>query len=149
MRLNWSRSTSITWAAFFGMAGCIASGPPTPPEPSSPSIAPGAANPSDSVSEHRRETEMPSMSSHLSPHAKRIAMLNEPDQQVSALVNVAGSLKADDFRQNVQGRGGTVVSWSGPEAGNVANVRIPAGQLNNLAQSAGVIYVEADGRYQP
>jgi len=87
-----------------------------------------------------------SLSKHLGPSAKRIAMRSRGDERVSTLILVAPSIDRQAFQGQVAAHGGTVQSWM-PEA-SLVTVEIGAKHLSELADMQGVVYVEAGQNYR-
>jgi hypothetical protein len=88
------------------------------------------------------------MSQRLSPRAKKIALRSSAGQQrVSALAEVAPSADRQTLQREVENLGGVIQSWS--DAARTVTVEIDAGRLSALADTDGVVYVEAGETYQP
>ena len=113
-----------------GGAGCRGSAGSAPTVPSKESVI----------------TMSQSLSKHLGPSAKKIAMRSVGDERVSTLIQVAPSIDRQAFQGQVAANGGTVQSWM-PEA-SLVTVEISAKHLSELAEMKGVIYVEASQKYQ-
>jgi len=106
----------------------------------------GSASSAPAVHSKESVTVSQSLSKHLGPSAKMIAMRSVGDERVSTLIQVAPSIDHQVFQGDVTAHGGTVRSWM-PEA-NLVTVEISAKHLSELADMKGVVYVEASQKYQ-
>ncbi|HKM55490.1 MAG TPA: hypothetical protein VJY33_18950 [Isosphaeraceae bacterium] len=106
----------------------------------------GSVGSAPTVPSKESVTVSQSLSKHLGPSAKKIAMRSVGDERVSTLIQVAPSIDRQAFQGQVAANGGTVQSWM-PEA-SLVTVEISAKHLSELADMKGVVYVEASQKYQ-
>jgi hypothetical protein len=86
-------------------------------------------------------------SPRLGPRAKRIFLRATPEDSVSALVEVAPSIDQNAFRDKLAAWGGSVRRW--PDRSGTVTVALKAEYLSQLADLAGVVFVEAGEAYRP
>ena len=87
------------------------------------------------------------LSNRLAPSAKKLQMRSSESDRVSSLVQVAPSIDPETFRREVAARGGVIRSWI--DQANLITIEIAARRLSELADLAGVVYVEAAQTYRP
>ena len=85
------------------------------------------------------------LSKRLSPKAKKLCLQSGTDEPVSGLIRVSATVDEESLRTAIESRGMVVRSWL--KEANLVTVDASVGQLSELAELDGVVYVEADERY--
>lgn len=85
------------------------------------------------------------LSAQLSPAAKKQVMFSDGSDSVDFTVEFAPTANLDALRSAVEKFGGTVTSLSAET--RLMNISLPVGQVEDLAEAAGVSYVSVPERY--
>ena len=122
-------------------------GQPTAPTQPTEDLSEDSSDDGSSAAEAETPTTMKArLSKRLSPRAKKLVLLEDERARIRALVQVAPSTSPETFRAALEEQGAEVSSWN--EETRLLAVELEVGQLNELADHEGVVYIDTATDYR-
>lgn len=86
------------------------------------------------------------LSKRLSPKAKKLCLQSSMEEPVSGLISVSAMVDEASLRTAIESRGIVIRSWL--KEARLVTVDASVGQLPELAELDGVVYIEAGEAYR-